>query len=72
MKILNLLLLIIILFFSSCVQNYSGWIIENKSKFPLNSGGTFVISHPRDITYIKKIRVEEYTYNLYNIGDTIR
>ena len=66
-----ILLLITLLSFSSCMD-YSGWIIERKYRNFFDGGGTFVISHPQDMTIISRLRVEEYTFNLYNIGDTIR
>ena len=67
-----ILLLITLLSFSSCIKGYSGWVIEKKESFMTRSGGIFTVSHPRNIAIIERIRVEEYTFNLYNIGDTIR
>lgn len=75
MKKLNFLLLVIVFFSIIACNNsnkvrYSGWIIENKkSNF---FGNLFTISDPSNISNRRTINVGDYTYNKYNIGDTIR
>lgn len=68
-----LILITLLVLTSSCeikLEERSGWLIEKKYKSLL--GPSFVISNPTDIEDWKIIIVQEYTYQKYNVGDTIK
>lgn len=71
----SLILIILLVLTSSCEikleEECSGWLIKKKYR-SLLLGPSFVISNPTDIENWKIIIVQEYTYQKYNIGDTIK